>query len=181
MLETLATEHEIKSHSNKSIKSKDFRKAITLSEMTNVSESDDRNAVVKTLDFWISSLRELYQENRKHLSNALSQLHNIDEQFEPDDIRPTQSLLKNVESLIYRLFDVSDLPFDVLATPEGDVIVSCSTQLDNMLFLECAPKGNVYCMVKIDGERTRQSYLDISKIPDSYIANSVKLIHRVQD
>jgi len=129
----------------------------------------------------MSSLHNISLKARKYLNSAFSQLHNIEEQYEPDDIRPTDSLLNNVEQLIYRFFEVVDLPLDILATPEGKVIVSCSSQLDNMLYLECAPEGNVYCMIKIDGKRTRQSYPDISKIPDSHIAKSAKYMVSSQE
>lgn len=129
----------------------------------------------------MSSMHESSLKDRKHLNSVLSQLHNIEEQFELADTRPTASLLNNVQQLIYRFFEVVDLPLDILATPEGKVIVSCSSQLDNMLYLECAPEGNVYCMIKIDGKRTRQSYPDISKIPDSHIAKSAKYMVSSQE
>ena len=114
--------------------------------------------------------------NNKHLHAALSRLANIDEQLERGDVPPTPLLFSNVEGLIKKVYQIMDLPMDVFATPEGDITLSLSTQPDNLIFFDCHPDGSVYCMIKIDGERTRRTFPDITQLPESFITTGLTTI-----
>ncbi|MDE0646043.1 MAG: hypothetical protein OXH84_07410 [Gammaproteobacteria bacterium] len=118
---------------------------------------------------------------REHLQDALLQIQTIEEQFEPGDIKPTESLLRNIEGLVHQIYEWMDLPVEISAMPEGDVTIHFSTQRNNLVFLDCAPDGTVYCMIKIDGKCTRKSYSDINSLPTQFISQNVKRIYRMRD
>jgi len=49
----------------------------------------------------------------KHLTNVLATIQNIEDQFEPGDVRPPQALITSVEHLIRRMYEIMNLPIEI--------------------------------------------------------------------
>ena len=111
----------------------------------------------------------------KCFEQALSDLHSFDEYLEPDEVQPPQVLINEVERLLHRIYDEAELPVEIYADPEGDVILSFSISPRDLVFVHCDIDGTAYCMVKISGERSNMSYGKIAELPDPFIMNALRV------
>ncbi len=111
----------------------------------------------------------------KALTDALSMLERVDEDQEPEDTPPPDGLVKNVESLIRRLYGETELPTDVLGMPEGDIVL-CTTKPDrkyDMVYIHCDVNGTASCLDFFDGKRTYEHYESIDLVPDQFVTEAL--------
>ena len=116
----------------------------------------------------------------KALTDALSMLETVDEDQEPEDTPPPDGLVKNVESLIRRLYGETELPTGVLAMPEGDIVL-CTTKPGrkyDMVYIQCNVKGNAYCLSVFGSEETYEYYDSIEMVPDQFVTEALDRLAR---
>ena len=107
-------------------------------------------------------------------SRALSTLQNIEEDLDEGDVHPSYRLIADVESLVLRLYEEMDIPLDVEAMPEGDIILNICPKRRDMIFIHCDADGSAYCMVKLKNNREERTYESIGSLPDQRIKSALK-------
>lgn len=115
------------------------------------------------------------------LETALDTLRNIEDQYEPCDIRPPEELVAEVTAFLRRLYELTELPVTIEAMPEGDIVLSISPNRYDMLFMHCDTDGSAYCMVKLNNERSTRTYQTLASLPDASIERALRGISKGGD
>lgn len=123
--------------------------------------------------------KQLNLELSKDLSEqcvaALDALRNVGEDLDEGDTPPSAALLESVGQLVLRLNGLIDLPIDIYAMPEGDLVLNISAESNHdMLFIQCELDGTIYCMTKFANRRTRRIYTSVEVLPDQSVTRAIE-------
>ena len=81
--------------------------------------------------------------------------------------------MTEVAAFLRRLYELTELPVTIEAMPEGDVVLSISPNRYDMLFMHCDTDGSVYCLVKLNNERSTRTYQTLASLPDAFIERAL--------
>ena len=108
------------------------------------------------------------------LAEALADLDNVadeahDEGFEP----PPNGVIWTAGRLLRSMYRLRPMRFEVYPTPEGEIAVVAPGGPRRSVMALCEPKGEVLCMVNLNGNHRRARYSDANGLPDGFFREAL--------
>lgn len=134
----------------------------------------DTEDTLESIKKWITK-DDPASEN--HRSAAFQMLQDIDLYVDEEDQLPSSVLRENVALLLERILQMSNLPIDVEATSEGDILVTAYNKKRDALMMYCNSNGTVFCMSNLPGKQAGERYESIESVPCSkFILDTLNLL-----
>ena len=108
------------------------------------------------------------------LAEALADLDNVadeahDEGFEP----PPNGVIWTAGRLLRSMYRLRPMRFEVYPTPEGEIAIVAPGGPRRSVMALCEPKGEVLCMVNLNGNHRRARYSDANGLPDGFFREAL--------
>lgn len=109
-------------------------------------------------------------------------LEDIDLYLEDEDQIPSVALRKKVELLLEGLYQSINLPVDVEATSEGDIMVTTHNEKRNALIMYCDSNGTVVCRSNFPVRQVSERYKSIESVLSSkFVLDALNLLRSQTD
>ena len=108
------------------------------------------------------------------LADALADLDKLveeahEEGFEP----PPNDAVLTARRLLRSMYMFRPKRFEVYPTPEGEIAIVAPGGLRRSVMALCEPKGDVLCMVNLNGNHRRARYSNASGLPDGFFREAL--------
>lgn len=120
--------------------------------------------------------------NENHRFRATQMLEDIDLYLDDEDQIPSVALRKKVELLLEGLYQSINLPVDVEATAEGDIMVTAHNEKRNALIMYCDANGPVVCRSNLPVRQVSERYKSIESVLSSkFVLDALNLLRSQTD
>ena len=108
------------------------------------------------------------------LSEALDDIDNIvDEAREEGFPSPPDDVISTARRLLKSLHKLRPKRFEVYPTPEGEIAIVAPGGPKRSVMALCDHKGEVLCMVNLNGNHRRARYSDANGLPDGFFREAL--------
>ena len=135
---------------------------------------DDLSEAIADIDIVDEAREEGFPSPPDDLSEAIDDIDNIvDEACEEGFPSPPDDVISTARRLLKSLHELRPKRFEVYPTPEGEIAIVAPGGPKRSVMALCDPKGEVLCMVNLNGNHRRARYSDANGLPDGFFREAL--------